>query len=192
MDRLLVITVSTRPGRVGAKIADWFTEVARKHGSFDVQPVDLAELDLPLLNEPFHPMERQYQHEHSRRWSSIVEGADAAVLVMPEYNYAFTAPLKNALDYLYHEWAYLSVGFVSYGGSSAGLRAVESVKPILTRLRLVPAASAVAVPLRQRVDAEGVLHPDDLMLESATDMLDELVPLTEALRGLRRTAMVAT
>jgi len=190
MDRLVVLTVSTRPGRVGATIANWFTEVAQQHGSFEVCPVDLAELDLPMLNEPIHPMERQYQYEHSRRWSSIIGAADALALVMPEYNYSFTAPLKNALDYLYHEWAYLSVGFVSYGGTSAGLRAVEAVKPVLTRLRMVAAASAVAVPLRQRVDAEGVLHPDEIMTESAIDMLDELLPLTAALRELRRPAVV--
>jgi NAD(P)H-dependent FMN reductase len=190
MDRLVVLTVSTRPGRVGATIADWFIEVARQHGGFEVCPVDLAELDLPMLDEPIHPMERQYQHEHSRRWSSIIGAADALALVMPEYNYAFTAPLKNALDYLYHEWAYLSVGFVSYGGSSAGMRAVESVKPVLTVLRMVPVNSAVAIHFRQRIDADGVLHPDETMTESAVDMLDELLPLTAALRQLRRPAVV--
>jgi NAD(P)H-dependent FMN reductase len=190
MDRLVVLTVSTRPGRIGPKIANWFTEVARQHGGFEVCPVDLSDMNLPLLDEPIHPMEREYQHEHTRRWSSIIDQADALALVMPEYNYSFSAPLKNALDFLYHEWAYLAVGFVSYGGQSAGLRAVEAVKPVLTRLQMVPAASAVAIHFRQRIDAEGVLHPDENMTESAVDLLDELLPLTAAMRQLRRPAVV--
>ena len=110
---------------------------------------------------------------------------------MPEYNFSFSAPLKNALDALYHEWAYLSVGFVCYGGMSSGVRAVEAIKPVLTTLRMVPAASTVPVPFRKRIDADGILHPDEAMAEAATDLLDELVPLTAALRGLRRPAQVA-
>lgn len=191
MDRLVVLTVSTRPGRIGPTMAEWFVQVAREHGGFDVHPIDLAEVDLPLLDEPFHPMERQYQHEHTRRWSAIIDQADALVLVMPEYNFSFSAALKNALDCLYHEWAYLSVGLVCYGGTSSGLRAVEAVKPVLSTLRMVPAASVVPIPFRQRMDADGTLNPSDLMLEYATDLLDELLPLTAALRTLRRPAEVA-
>jgi NAD(P)H-dependent FMN reductase len=62
-------------------------------------------------------------HEHTKRWSATVAAADAVVFVMPEYNRTFTAPLKNALDYLYYEWNYKPVGLVSYGGVSGGLRA---------------------------------------------------------------------
>lgn len=152
---------------------------------FEVEVVDLAEVGLPLLDEPNHPAERDYQHEHTRRWSASVAAADAFVLVMPEYNVGFTAPLKNALDYLYAEWHHKPVGFVSYGMTSAGLRAVEMVKPVLVSLKMAPVHTAVSVPLRHRMDEYGVLRPDEVMREAAHQLLTELTRLTDVLAPLR-------
>ena len=122
--RLQVVIASTRPGRIGPVVGDWFVQQAKAHGAFDVEVTDLAELNLPFHDEPNHPMTGHYEHEHTREWSRIVDAADAIVFVMPEYNYSFSAPLKNALDYLNREWAYKPVAFVSYGGISGGMRAV--------------------------------------------------------------------
>lgn len=186
MSRLVVITASTRPGRVGAAVTEWFMTLAVEHGGFEVQVADLAVIDLPFLDESNHPSERDYQHEHTRRWSNLVDAADAFVFVMPEYNRGFTAPLKNALDFLYDEWAYKPVGFVSYGMTSAGLRAVEMIMPIVCVLRMVPIPTAVSIPLRQRTDENGALHPDEVMEACAKGMLDDLVPMSAALLPLRR------
>jgi len=184
--RLQVIVASTRPGRVGPTIAEWFAAQIPAALGFDVDVVDLAELALPMLDEPHHSAERAYTHEHTRRWSARVEAADAFVLVMPEYNFGFTAPLKNALDYLYHEWHHKPVGFVSYGMTSAGLRAVEMIKPVLVALRMVAVPAAVSVPLRLRLDEDGVLHPDEVMREAAHGLLGELRSMADALAPLRR------
>jgi len=185
--KLHVVIASTRPGRVGKTIADWFTNQIPVDLCFDVEVVDLAEIGLPLLDEPHHPAEHMYVHEHTRRWSASVAAADAFVLVMPEYNVGFTAPLKNALDYLYTEWNSKPVGFVSYGMTSAGLRAVEMIKPVLISLQMVPVHDAVSIPLRLRLDADGVLHPDQVMNEAALDLLTQLRSLADALAPLRET-----
>ncbi len=188
--KLHVVIASTRPGRVGPLIADWFAGlVGREHG-FDVEIVDLAEVGLPLLDEPYHPAEQRYLHQHTRTWSAKVAAADAFVLVMAEYNVGFTAPLKNALDYLYSEWHHKPVGFVSYGMTSAGLRAVEMVKPVLISLKMVPVHQAVSIPLRLRLDAAGALKPDDVMVEAARDLLTELQMLAEVLAPLRDSVVV--
>src|SRR5690348_6985079 len=126
---LLVVIASTRPGRVGPAVADWFVDEARKHAGFDVEVADLAELAMPLFDEPAHPSTGQYVHEHTKRWSAMVADAAPCVFVMPEYNHSYDAALKNALDYLLREWAYKPVAFVSYGGGSGGLRAVQAIKP---------------------------------------------------------------
>ena len=147
--------------------------------------VDLAELALPMLDERQHSAELRYEHEHTRRWSESVSSADAFVLVMPEYNVGFTAPLKNALDYLYHEWNHKAVGFVSYGMTSAGMRAVEMLKPVLISLKMAPVHSAVSIPLRQRLDGGAVLHPDQVMADAAEQMLIELHEVTKALAPLQ-------
>lgn len=183
--KLNIIIASTRPGRVGPVIAEWFAGQVRDDLGFEVEVVDLAEVGLPFLDEPGHPSEARYLHEHTRRWSASVAGAEAFVLVMPEYNVGFSAPLKNALDFLYLEWHHKAVGFVSYGMTSAGLRAVEMLKPVLVSLKMVPVHDAVSVPLRLRLDAAGVLRPDRVMEESAQDLLTELALLTEALAPLR-------
>ena len=126
MPTLQIIIASVRAGRVGLPVAEWFTARARSHGGFELDVADLAELALPLMDEPNHPRLRRYTQPHTLEWSARVDAADAFVFVHPEYNYGYTAPLKNALDYLNQEWAYKPVGFVSYGGISAGTRAQSS------------------------------------------------------------------
>jgi NAD(P)H-dependent FMN reductase len=186
--KLLVIVGSTRPGRVGRPIADWIVRQAAGHGGFDVEVADLAEIDLPLLDEPVHPAKAQYQHQHTKDWSARVAAADAFVFVMPEYNHSYNAALKNAIDYLNREWAYKPVGLVSYGGVSGGLRAVQALKPVLSALRMTPAVEAVPVPMVQSMMRDGAFAPTDIVAASAGAMLDELVKLAAALRPLHTAA----
>jgi NAD(P)H-dependent FMN reductase len=188
MPTLLVVIASTRPGRVAPVIGRWFTQRAAEHGGFDVKVADLAELALPMMDEPHHPRLRKYTHSHTKSWSHLVDEADAFVFVMPEYNHTFTAPLKNALDYLYGEWAYKPVGFVSYGGVSGGVRAVQSIKPVVAALNMYAVAPAVALPYIANSIVEGELDPDELTEGAAKGMLDELVRVSAALDTLRSAA----
>jgi NAD(P)H-dependent FMN reductase len=186
MPRLAIVVASTRPSRKGPAVARWFHDVAKAHGGFDCELVDLAEVGLPLFDEPEHPRLRRYQHEHTRRWSEIVLRADAFALVTPEYNYATPPPLVNALDYLLHEWAYAPVGLVSYGGVSAGLRAAQMTKQIVTALRMMPIPDGVSLPaFVKHIGDDGVFAPGEAADKSATAMLEELVRWTQALAGLR-------
>jgi NAD(P)H-dependent FMN reductase len=183
---LQIIVASTRPGRVGLPVAEWFRSVAEKHGGFTVELVDLAELNLPMMDEPNHPRMRQYVHEHTQRWSATVDRADAFVFVMPEYNHGYTAPLKNAIDYLSHEWANKPLGFVSYGGVAAGTRAVTTLKPVLGALRLFPTVGAVNIPfVAQFLTEERTIEPNDVMSAAADAMLVELEVLSRTLAPLR-------
>jgi NAD(P)H-dependent FMN reductase len=183
---LRIIIGSTRPGRVGPSVAAWFAERAVEHGGFDVQVTDLAELDLPLLDEPNHPRLRQYTKQHTRDWSALVEGSDAFVFVTPEYNYAFNAALKNAIDYLHGEWQNKPAGIVSYGGVAAGTRATQMLKQVLTALKMMPVPEAVNIPfVAQHLDEDRRFKSTELIDASATAMLDELVRWTEAMLGLR-------
>lgn len=186
MPRLDVIIASTRPGRTGPAVAEWFTGIAEKYGKFDVHLVDLAEVDLPLLDEPHHPSERNYTKQHTKDWSATVDAADAFVFVAPEYNYSINAALKNAIDYLYYEWQYKPVGIVSYGNTSAGLRAAQMIKQVVTTLKMVPVPESVAIHfIGQHLDEDGKLKGTDSMAASAEGMLEELNRLAEALEPLR-------
>ena len=181
-----IIIGSTRPGRVGPSVAGWIAAAARAHGQFDVEVVDLAEVNLPMFNEPRHPRLREYEHQHTKDWSAIIDRADAFIFVVPEYNYGFNAATKNAIDYLNHEWRYKPVGFASYGGVAAGTRAVQQLKQVMTTLKMVPLFEAVNIPfVQQFLNEDRRLHPNEVMTEAATAMLDELARLASALRRLR-------
>jgi len=181
-----IIVGSTRPGRVGPSVAEWIAAAARAHGQFDVEVVDLAEVNLPMFNEPRHPRLGEYEHQHTKDWSAIIDRADAFIFVVPEYNYGFNAATKNAIDYLNHEWRYKPVGFASYGGVAAGTRAVQQLKQVMTTLKMVPLFEAVNIPfVQQFLNEDRRLHPNEVMTEAATAMLDELARLASALRRLR-------
>jgi NAD(P)H-dependent FMN reductase len=184
---LQVIIVSTRPGRAGGAVGAWFHELARKHGKFDVELVDLAEVALPLFDEAKHPRLAEYEHEHTKRWSETVSRADAYIFVTPEYNYSTPPSLVNALTYLVREWAYKPAGFVSYGGVSGGTRGVQMTKQTLTALKMMPMSEAVAIPFfTQYLDsATGIFAPGEKQERAGTVLLDELFRWGEALKTLR-------
>ncbi len=190
---LQIIIASTRPGRVGPSVASWINERAIAHGGFDVELVDLAEVNLPMFDEPKHPRFGQYVHQHTKDWSATIKRADAFIFVIPEYNYGFNAAIKNAIDYLNAEWQHKPVGFVSYGGVAAGTRAVQMLKQVVTTLKMVPMFDAVNIPfVQQFLDEDRKLQPNDIMETAATAMLDELVRWTGSLRTLREPAAQAT
>lgn len=186
---LQIVIASTRPVRVGPSVAAWIYDRAVIHGGFDVELIDLAEVNLPLLDEPQHPRLRQYVHQHTKDWSATIDRADAFIFVLPEYNYGFNAAIKNAIDYLNAEWQHKPVGFVSYGGVAAGTRAVQMLKQVVTTLKMVPLFESVNIPfVQQFLDAEGRLVPNDIMEMAAAAMLAELARWTSALRQLRAPA----
>lgn len=184
---LQIIIASTRPGRVGPSVAAWIHQRAVAHGAFDVELIDLAEVNLPMFDEPKHPRSRDYAHEHTKAWSATVDRADAFIFVLPEYNYGFNAAIKNAIDYLSAEWQYKPVGFASYGGIAAGTRSVQMLKQVITALKMVPLSEAVHIPfVQQFLDPQRRLRPNDVMESAATAMLDELVRWTAAVRPMRQ------
>ncbi len=187
MPRLQVIIASTRPGRLGLPIGTWFAGAAVAHGAFEVDFADLAEVALPFMDEPNHPRLRNYLHRHTIDWSARVGAADAFVFVTAEYNAGYPAPLKNAIDFLYDEWKYKPVGFVSYGGVSAGTRCVQMLKQVVTTLRMIPVLEAVSIPfVAQLIDHERRFVPTELVENAAVAMLDELDRVQAALAPLRK------
>jgi len=190
--RLHIITGSTRPGRVGPLVAQWFTDQARAADAFDIELVDLAEVALPLLDEPNQPGEQKYVHEHTKKWSATISRADAVVFVIPEYNSSMNAATKNALDYLYVEWHYKPLGIVSYGGISGGLRAAQAIKQVGAALKMIVMPDTVMIPRVSSLLVESTspaagrtLAATPAMDRSAVTLLDELLKLTLATASLR-------
>lgn len=183
--RLNIVIASTRPGRIGPMIADWFEGAARKHGAFDAHLVDLAEFRLPVYDEPRHPRLKQYEHDHTRAWGESVAAADAFALVTPEYNFGPTPALLNALNYVYSEWNYKPAGFVNYGGISGGMRAAHVTKLTLNTLKMVPLLESVTIPNVSGHLHNGRFDAAEVHEQSADTMLTELHRWAEALKPMR-------
>lgn len=192
MIRLMLIVASTRTGRKGPAVADWVRRVVSADPTWQIDFVDLAELALPFLDEPEHPRLRKYTHEHTRAWSRRVDQAEAFLVVTPEYNYGPAPALINAFDFVWQEWAYKPMAFVSYGGASGGTRSVQALKGVATALRIMPLPEAVSIPFFARfLGEDGRFTPEPGIVASATPMLSELRKWALALRTIREPAEAA-
>ncbi|MCU1578971.1 MAG: NADPH-dependent oxidoreductase [Rhodoglobus sp.] len=186
MTSLMIVVGSVRPGRIGLPIAEWVKSQVEQYAGFDsVDFADLAEINLPFMDEPNHPSKREYTKPHTIAWSERVDAADAFVFVTPEYNHSFSPALKNAFDYLNQEWWRKAVGFVSYGGVSGGSRGVVAFEPAFTTLGLVKTGANVEIPFARTLVNDGVFTPGDKETAILQKMLGELESLTGALKPLR-------
>jgi NAD(P)H-dependent FMN reductase len=184
--KLHTIICSTRPGRVGPSIAQWFHAFANEQNAFASELIDLAEFKLPVYDEPVHPAKQQYQHEHTKAWSRSVAAADAYAFVIPEYNYCPPPSFFNALDYVYREWNYKPCGFVSYGGVSGGLRSAQLAKQLVTTVKMMPMVEGVMIQMAwKQVNEQQHFQPSEHHEHSARAMLDELAKWAKALKTLR-------
>lgn len=181
---LQIIIGSTRPGRVGPAIATWFYDIAVASDTFDVELVDLAEVNLPIFNEPQQPVRKLYEFDYTKRWSETIDRADALVFVIPEYNHSFNAATKNAIDYLHHEWKHKPVGIVSYGSMAMGVRAVQALKPIFAVLRLIYCGE-VTIPLPLNPVVEGIFKSNEVLDNGARAIMKELSVMNPSLKELR-------
>jgi len=183
--KLHTVISTTRPGRQCPIIAKWFHEAAKAHGNFDVELVDIADFNLPVYDEPHHPMRRQYEHDHTRKWSASVDAADAFVFVIPEYDYMPPPAFVNAVDYLFWEWQYKPAAFVSYGGVSGGLRSAQVARSHLSTLKMMPIPEGVALPSVFAQIKEGKFEANELNLQGVAATLNELHKWSNALAPLR-------
>jgi len=188
MTKLMIIVGSVRPGRVGLPVAEWVRGEAERHGGYEIDFVDLAELGLPFMDEPKHPRLHEYAQQHTLAWSERVEAAEAFVFVTPEYNYSYSPALKNALDYLSREWWLKPVGFVSYGGASSGTRGAAALMPVLVSLGLYRVPSNLEMTGVGAQITDGVFQPSERESAMLRKQLQELAMLAEGFTPIRAAA----
>ncbi|HEY0222298.1 MAG TPA: NAD(P)H-dependent oxidoreductase [Lactovum miscens] len=129
-----LILGSNRPNRIGSDIAQWVKQTMC-HPALEIDIIDLAQINLPFLDEPEIPARGNYQKEHTKRWSQLIQKYDGFVLVFPQYNWGYPAVLKNAMDYLYMEWENKPVSLMPYGGHG-GFQALIAMKLVTQGLNM--------------------------------------------------------
>ncbi|MCL6091909.1 MAG: SgcJ/EcaC family oxidoreductase [Actinobacteria bacterium] len=181
--RTAVVIGSTRPTRLGRGVAEWVA--TDPNPDLDLVIVDLAEMNLPLLDEPQPPAWGNYSHESTRAWSAVVASFDAFVLVTPEYNHSTSAVLKNALDHLYSEWSDKAAAFVGYG-IDGGTRGVEHLRAICSELSMAGVGPQVSLSLGLDF-RDGRCSPREDQVAARGRMVAALARWGGALRSLRST-----
>lgn len=184
MIKIGIIVGSTRPGRKAAAVAEWVHGIAAQRSDAEFAIVDIADFDLPLLDEPMPPAMGQYSKPHTKAWAAKVAEFDGFVFVTPEYNHATSAALKNAIDFLYAEWNNKAAGFVGYG-SMGGARSIEGLRLIMAELQIADVRQQVSLSLVTDFENFSVFKPAAMHAESVTTMLDQLVAWAGALQGVR-------
>lgn len=184
MLKIAIIIGSTRPGRNGEKVARWVFDLTQKRSDAQFELVDIADYNLPLLDEPIPPSMGQYMQPHTKAWSKKIAEFDGYVFVTPEYNHSTSGALKNAIDYLYSEWNNKSAGFVSYG-SLSGARAVEQLRPIMAELQIADVRAQVALSLFTDFENFSEFKPDPRHEDEVDIMLSQVIAWAGALKTLR-------
>jgi len=173
MLRIAIIIGSTRPGRKAEAVAKWVYEIAQNRSDAEFELVDIKDFDLPLLDEPVSAIMGQYTHQHTKIWSAKIASFDAYVFVTPEYNHGTSGALKNAIDFLYHEWVNKAAGFVSYGGA-AGARAVEQLRLVLAEVQIATVRNQVLLSLFTDFENFSVFKPAPQHEKSVNAMLEQV------------------
>ncbi|HOX25596.1 MAG TPA: NAD(P)H-dependent oxidoreductase [Candidatus Krumholzibacteria bacterium] len=184
MVKIAIIVGSTRPGRVGPAVARWVHDLARTRQDAEFELVDLADVRLPLLDEPVPPSRGQYSQPHTKAWAAKVASFDGYVFVTPEYNHGINGALKNAIDFVYREWNDKAAGFVGYG-SAGGVRAVEQLRLVMAEVQVATVRNQVALSLFTDFENFTVFKPAEPHAKSVHRMLDQVIAWSGALKGLR-------
>jgi len=185
-----VIVGSTRRGRKGDQVGHWVARRAAEQntaqgGQAEFEVIDLADHQLGFYEDEVHPAgaNKQYADPATQAWSERIDGFDAFIFVTPEYNHSVPAPMKNAFDMLFHEWARKAVAFVSYG-AAGGIRAVEHWRAIVANAHMLDARSQLTVFLETDF-VNDVFTPNPQLETNLAGVVDELLQLTHASKTLR-------
>ncbi|MFT9077183.1 NADPH-dependent FMN reductase [Ethanoligenens sp.] len=158
--RIGIILGSNRPGRICRTIGEWVRQTMQ-HDNLTIDLIDLEEINLPFLDEPELPAVHNYQKEHTKRWSKQISSYAGFVLLLPQYNWGYPAVLKNALDYLYDEWAGKPVSIMCYG-AHGGFQAALGIKLVTQGLNMYNMATNPSFDIgKEMFDAQGQFQDID-------------------------------
>lgn len=186
--KIHVILASIREGRAGEKVAKWFMDTVAGFEGADLELVDLRDYPLPMFADAESPSSRQGRHKlpEVQRWIDKVAEADGYIILTPEYNHGYSSALKNALDYPYKEWNGKAIGFVGYGGSAGGARAVEQLRQVAGELQMYDVRPQVTITIVWTAfDEQGKLKNSEMHDKNAHMVAEAVAKLAAQLKSSR-------
>lgn len=184
MARIGIIIGSTRPGRVGEAVARWIHAKAQQRGTADYELVDLADFQLPHLDEALPAAMGQYTQAHTKKWAETIASFDGFILVTPEYNHSTSGALKNAIDFVGSEWYNKAAGFVGYG-VYGGVRAIEHLRLVFSQLQVATVTAAATFNLMTDFENMSTFQPAAYHEASVAALFDQVEAWSDALSEVR-------
>jgi len=179
--KIQLIIGSTREGRIGPKIAKWIKELNGKETILSIEIIDLKEIDLPFFDEPISPQMANYKFDHTKAWSAKIKEAEGYIFLTPEYNAGYPASLKNAIDFLYHEWKGKPTLTISYG-FGGGMSAQKQLNEVFTRIGTNQASPSGSLQISQDMFGEtGLKDPNSIFTSQKESMMESLVAFEKLL-----------
>lgn len=190
MSKIAIVTGSTRPGRNNISVAQWVLEQAQAFGGADFELVDIADFNLPVLDEAFPAAYQNYQGEHAKAWAAKMNEFDGYIFVTPEYNHSVSPALANALSYINVELNNKAAGMVGYG-SALGTRSIEHLRGILSELQVAHVQKTGLFSLFTDFENFSNFKPTAEGAASVQPMFEQLLAWTEAMNSVRAAASVS-
>lgn len=185
MSKIGIIIGSTRPGRVGESVAKWVYEISKNRNDAEFELVDIADYNLPLLDELMPAGMHQYSKDHTKAWAAKIEEFDGFIFVTAEYNHSIPGALKNAIDFLSLEWNNKAAGFVSYG-SAGGARSVEQLRQVMAEVQIADVRAQVMLSLFTDFVNMSQFKPDPRHVAEVNTLFDQVIAWSNALKTLRK------
>jgi NAD(P)H-dependent FMN reductase len=189
---LKIIIGSTRPGRNADRVIPWVTTLAREHGAFGLDILDLRDWPLPMFGETLStvgdPRNPTFSAPLVKRWNSAVAEGDAYLFITPEYNHGIPAVLKNAIDSVFATFAFRGkpAAYVGYsGGIGGGIRSIEHLAQVAIEAEMVPLRSSVVIPFVEAAFGPDGQPNDPNTSAAAKILFDDLAWWARALQRAR-------
>lgn len=181
-----IVTGSIREKRVNLDVAEWVLDIAEDYGGAEYEIIDIKSFDLPLFAEPVSPAftKKLKARDKQKPWSDKIAEKDGFIFVTPEYNHGLSSALKNALDFVYHEFNDKAAGIVSYG-SAGGVRSAEQLRTVLSEFQVAHVRTHPSLSIFHDFDYPK-LKASDKQQKTVETMLSQLLPWTEAMMAVRQ------
>ncbi|MBX4210922.1 NAD(P)H-dependent oxidoreductase [Candidatus Parcubacteria bacterium] len=190
MLKIKIIVGSARPNRFSIQPANWIYSLAQERKDIEVELVDLEKINLPFLDEPKPPSRGNYEKEHTKKWAAKIAEADGFIFVTPEYNHSFSPILKNAIDFVFAEWHFKPVAFVSHG-TVGGSRAVEHLRTVAAEIKMYDLREQVMlIAPWTNLDEKGQYKFTEDQVKAGNALLDSLIFWAEKMKPAREVLKV--
>ena len=176
MKKILVVTSSVRESRIADKVLETVKAELATNPDYEVSVADFKTVPLPFFDSAVSPSSEEFAPTDANviKWTKMVEEADALVMLVAEYNYSFTAVLKNAIDWMAKPWNEKPVALVGYGWVG-GSRAIAQLRGVLGSMISAKAMETEAnLRFMKEIDLEGNVTDQAATDAAIKTVLEEL------------------